>query len=167
MEEKTVDHSAIKVSQTSAMIVFITSLVLNRWELVAAMSVVFLVSAIAPKLSPFALLYRYILRPLGLIKEDIRNDIQEAHTFAQYIGIIFAGVSAYLIYAGYTYIGWGLVISMIVLAMVSLSGWCIGCFFYYLINKTGLGGFFKYSPTDNEILMGSHPKRTDLTMLKK
>lgn len=159
MKIKTVDHSLIKVSQLSAATIFIIAFLLNRWEVVAGMSGVFLLSGVFPKLGPFALFYRFILIPLNIIQPDLRPDTQEAHRFAQLIGVPYAAISAYLIYAGYTYTGWGLVGSMIGLAFVSISGWCIGCYFYYLLNKAGLGGFFKYGPTDKTVFMGSHPKR--------
>jgi hypothetical protein len=155
-----VDHSAIRVNQVFAMTGMVIAFVLGRWEIVAALSVAFLLASISPAIGPFNLIYNFILKPVGLVKPDFRDDYTEPHRFGQAIGFVFAGIAAYLLYAGYAIIGWSVVWILVALTAVSFAGWCMGCYFYYMLNKLGMGGFFKHSPSDEGVVVGAHPRRS-------
>ena len=69
-----VDHSAIKIGQLLAIAVLIAAYVMDRWEPVAVLAGIFLITSVFFEWGPFALLYRLLLKPLGLVKPDLRAD---------------------------------------------------------------------------------------------
>lgn len=152
-----VDHAAIKTGQLGAVAVLVAAFVMGRWELVAVLAGVFLVSAVAPAWGPFAVIYRWLLKPLGLVKPDWRTDNLQPHQFGQAVGAVSAALSATLIYVGHGIPGWMLLWILIGLTVVSYMGWCIGCFIYYQLNRFGLGGFFRFGPTETGKVLGTHP----------
>ena len=153
-----VDHSAIRVNQVMGMAGMTLAFVLDRWEIVAAFCVAYLLTAISLEIGPFNIFYKYILKPIGIVKPDIRDDYKEPHRFGQAVGFVFGGIAAWLIYSGQHFIGWSLIWILIALTAVSYAGWCIGCFVYYMLNKSGLGGFFKHAPADNGVVIGARPR---------
>lgn len=155
-----VDHSAIKTGQLGAIAVLVAAFVLNSWQAVAGLAVAFLLTALWFEWGPFALIYRFLLRPLGVVKPDVREDNTQPHRFGQAIGAISAVAAAVLLYAGQTVAGWALVWVLIALTAVSWLGWCIGCFLYYQFNRMGLGGFFARGPTDDSVVLGARPRRS-------
>lgn len=154
-----VDHAAIKTGQISAIIILLFAAGLDRWEPVAGLAVAFLVTALAWEFGPFALIYRFALKPLGLVQPDIRPDNLQPHRFGQAIGAVSAMAAAAALYQGYAIIGWALVGVLVVLTAISFMGWCIGCFIYYQMNRLGLGGFFNRAPADNGVPLGARPRR--------
>ena len=127
--------------------------------IIAVVGVFFLLTSISPNLGPFNNIYR-LLKSTGLIKPDMRVDNIEPHRFGQAIGFITAAIAVGLFYYGLAVAGWSIVWVLIALTALSFSGWCIGCFFYYMLNKLGLGGFFKHSPTDSSVITGARPRRS-------
>lgn len=154
-----VDHAAIKTGQISAIIVLLFAAGLDRWEPVAGLAVAFLVTALAWDFGPFVLLYRFVLKPLGLVQPDIRLDNLQPHRFGQAIGAISAMAAAAALIQGHATIGWALVGVLVILTAISFTGWCIGCFIYYQMNRLGLGGFFNRAPTDSGVPLGARPRR--------
>lgn len=157
---KMIDHSAIKTGQLLGIVVLLGAFVLDRWEPVAALAGVFLVTSVFFEWGPFALVYRLLLKPLGLVAADLRTDNAQPHRFGQAVGAVSAAWAAAALYYNYTILGWVLVWVLIALTGISFMGWCIGCFIYYQLNRLGLGGFFGHKPTDSRVVLGARPRRS-------
>lgn len=156
--QSTVDHAAIKTGQLLAIATALAAFVLGRWEIIAALAVVFLITALVYTLGPFVLVYRLLLRPLRLVEPDMRGDYLQPHRFGQAVGAATAGAAALAVQAGHSYAGWAIVWVLIVLTAISYKGWCIGCFLYYQLNRLGLRGFFARKPTDRDVPLGARPR---------
>lgn len=139
-----VDQNEIRTHQFLIQVGLLIGFITDRWEWVAIQAIVFLLTVLRPSLGPYMFLYRKVLQPLGILKSDIRVDVPQAHRFAMSIGFLVTGFSSYLLYSGNSMFGWSLVWLVIILGAVALAGWCAGCFSYYMLNRLGLGGFFKY-----------------------
>jgi hypothetical protein len=160
VNNQVVDQTELRVHQFFTIIVFLTAFVLRRWELVALQSLIFALTFLNPRFSPYIALYHYVLRPSGLIRPDLRPDNMAAHRFATMIGILVSSSAAYLLAAGYASIGWGLVWLIVVLVCIALSGWCAGCYTYYMLNRLGLKGFFDNAPIGGSF-PGSRPPKSN------
>lgn len=156
----TVDHSAIKTGQLLAIATLAGAFVLDRWEPIAVLAGVFLMTSVFFEWGPFALVYRLLLKPLGLVKPDLRADNAQPHRFGQAVGALSAALAAAALYFDHTTLGWILVWVLIALTGISFMGWCIGCFIYYQLNRLGLGGFFAHKPTDSRVPLGARPRRS-------
>lgn len=156
---KEVDHAAIRTGQLMVIVILLVAYIINSREMVSAIMLAFLLTTISTSIGPFALLYQFVLRPLNIVKPDIRLDNPEPHRFGQAVGIVVAALATYLLYTGNNEFGWGIVWLLIILTTISFAGWCAGCFTYYMINRLGVGGFFKNKPTDDSVFLGSRPKR--------
>lgn len=154
-----VDHNAIKTGQLLAIATLVCAYVLERWELVAALAVIFLLTGLFFDFGPFTLFYRLFLKPLGLVKPDLRLDNIQPHRFGQVVGALSAALAAAALWFDYSALGWIMVWVLIALTLVSYMGWCIGCFIYYQMNRAGLKGFFGYAPTDNQVMLGVRPRK--------
>jgi len=153
------DHSSIKTGQLLSIAMLLGAFVFARWEPVAVLAVIFLITGIFFEWGPFAVTYRYLLKPLGLVKPDLRTDNPEPHRFGQAVGAVSAAMAAAALHFNYATLGWVLVWVLIALTAISFMGWCIGCFIYYQMNRLGFGGFFGRSPTDNRGVLGTHPRK--------
>jgi len=153
-----VDQNEIRTHQILVLTGVLTGFITNQWEWVAVQAGVFLITVMFPAYGPYVLFYKKILNPLGLVKTDVRIDVPQAHRFAMSIGLIVTISSSYLLYSGNTTLGWGLVWMMLILGSIAQVGWCAGCFFYYMLNRMGLGGFFKYSSISG-VFPGSRPNK--------
>jgi len=161
VNNRVVDQTELRVHQFFVIIVFLTAFVLDQSELVALQSVIFALTFLNPKFSPYIALYHHVLQPIGLIRPDLRMDNMEAHRFATMIGLLVSSSATYLLATGYTSLGWGLVWLIIVLAGIAFSGWCAGCFTYYMLNRLGLKGFFKSAPICGTF-PGSRPPKSNI-----
>lgn len=157
--ETKVDHSAIKTGQLLSIATLLAALMLGRWEIVGALAIIFLITALINPLGPFVLFYRLLLKPVGLVKPDMRIDNLQPHLFGQAVGAASAAIAAFALYAGYAQAGWILVGVLVALTAISFKGWCIGCFLYYQMNRMGLRGFFAHKPTDTEVVLGARPRK--------
>jgi len=157
IEQQWVDQNEIRTHQVFVLTGLLVGFITDRWEWVAVQAVVFLFTVLLPSLGPYMLIYKKILKPLGLIKPDLRVDVPQAHRFAMSIGLLVTGFSSYLLYSGNTMLGWGLVWLVLVLGTIAQAGWCAGCFAYFMLNRMGLGGFFKYGSVSG-IFPGARPK---------
>jgi hypothetical protein len=95
----------------------------------------------------FVLLYRYIYRPLGLLKPDVLADNPEPHRFAQFVGFLFMTAGSLALFLGASIYGWVLV--WIVAALAALNafiGFCVGCAMYYWLGRLKVPGFTKTAP---------------------
>ena len=156
--EQQVDQNELRTHQLMIQLGLLAGFVTDRWEWVAAQAIVFLLTILFPKHGPYVLFYHKVLKPMGLLKNDIRVDIPQAHRFAMSIGFLVTGISSYLLYNGYALTGWALVWLVIILGFVAFMGWCAGCFSYFMLNRLGLGGFFKHKSL-NGVFPGARPNK--------
>ena len=161
VNDRVVDQAEMQVQRFFVITLLLTAFLLDRWELVAAQSAIFGLTFLNPGFSPYIALYRHVLRPTGLIRPDRRPDNPEPHRFATLIGLLVSSTAAYLLAAGHASIGWGLVWLIIVLAIIVFSGWCAGCFMYYMINRLGVKGFFKHAPIGG-VFPGARPPKSNV-----
>ena len=105
----------------------------------------------------FGLLYKWIFKPLGLVKPDVLLDNPEPHRFAQgFGGVVMLGASVALL-TGATTLGWSLAWLVVALAALNLfGGFCVGCAVYYWLNRLNVPGFAKSPPADT--FPGARPK---------
>lgn len=157
--QTTVDHAAIKTGQLLSIALLFAAFILGRWEPVAVLAAIFLVTAVIYPLGPFVLVYRLLLKPLSIVKPDMRVDHLQPHLFGQAVGAASAAIAALTLYAGYGTAGWSLVWILIALTAISYKGWCIGCFLYYQLNRMGLRGFFSREPADKKAVPGARPRK--------
>jgi hypothetical protein len=153
-----VDQNDLRVNATLVVTVLVTAFITDRWELVAFQAGALFLTTVDFGLGPYIALYRHILRPLGIVKPDLRVDNPEPHRFAAMFGTIVALAATYLLATGRSVAGWGLVWLLITLAGANLAGWCAGCFTYYMMNRLGLRGLFKYGPVEDTFPGARPPK---------
>lgn len=140
--ERRVDHSALRTNQAFIIALLLAAFILNLWPLVAFVSAVMLVGTLWPGAGLFKRIYQHILRPLGLVRPDVRVDNPEPYLFAQGLGGVFTLAGALALIAGWDVLGWALVWLVIALAALNLfAGFCAGCFIYYRLNRLGVPGF--------------------------
>jgi hypothetical protein len=141
-----IDHSAIKTSQAAVIILNILAFVFNTpWLVVLVASIMALGTIL--KVPGFGFFYRYALKPVGLLKADIRLDNHEPHRFAQGLGAIFMGAGSLCLFASLNILGWALVWLVTGLAALNLfGGFCVGCMLYYWLTRLNIPGFHKSPP---------------------
>jgi len=144
IKQQYVDQNELRTHQILVLIGLLAGFITDRWEWVALQAVVFFMTVLLPSYGPYVLIYKRFLKPIGLIKPDLRVDVPQAHRFAMSIGLLVTAYSSYMLFIGNNVIGWSLVWLILILGIVALGGWCAGCFTYFMLNRIGLGGFFKY-----------------------
>lgn len=153
------DQSEIRTQQALGPLLLTTAYILDDWRLVAAQCAVFLITALHYQFGPYVLLYRKLFKPLGLIKPDLRADNPEPHRFATLFGLVVLTCAVTLLATGEA-AGWLLVGALAIFGGIAFFGWCAGCFFYYLINRLGAGGFFRYAPVSGTAFPGARPPKS-------
>ncbi|HEX9023299.1 MAG TPA: DUF4395 domain-containing protein [Geobacteraceae bacterium] len=156
-----VDQNELRVNSALVVLVLVTAFVVDRWELVAFQAGALLLTTLQPGLGPYVILYRRILRPIGMVKPDLRTDNPEPHRFATMFGTIVASIAMYLLSTGHSITGWGLVWLLIFLASAGFAGWCAGCFTYYMMNRLGVAGLFEHAPLAGTFPGARPPKDYD------
>lgn len=145
-----VDHSAIRVSQASMILLLLVAFVTDLWPLVAAVAVINYLGVASPSLNLWRQLYLRILKPAGLVKPDVIPDHPEPHLFAKALGGVLATVSTLLLVLGLAIAGWVVTWVLIFLASLNLFlGFCLGCFTYYQLSRLGVPGFDR-SPLEEQ-----------------
>lgn len=142
-----VDHSALAVNQVVIILLNVLAFVFDQPLLAAVVTLVMLTGTLLG-VPGFVFLYRYLLRPLKLVRPHVLADNPEPHRFAQGFGgaVMLAGTAS--LYAGATGLGWGLVWLVAALAALNVfGGFCAGCFVYYWLGRLGVPGFTKAPPT--------------------
>src|SRR2546421_6901480 len=130
-----VDTHLAKFSQASIVVLTALAFILNQPIIVALTAVVMALSALAPSISPFRLIYNGVLIPLHLLKPRIVEDDPAPHRFAQGVGAAFLIVATLVLYlTKATAVGWALDLIVFVLAGIILTpglfrGWLV---YYYL-----------------------------------
>jgi hypothetical protein len=142
--DRKVDHSALRTNQAFIITLLIVAFVLNAPILVVFVSAVMLIGTAIPSAGLFKAVYRYLLKPAGLVKPDVKLDNPEPHLFAQGLGGVFTLLSTLALWAGLGGIGWALSWLVVALAALNLfAGVCVGCLMYYQLNRLGVPGFVR------------------------
>lgn len=141
-----VDHSAIRVNQITIIALTVLAFVLDLPWLIAGVALT-MIFGTALKTPGFGFIYRYALKPAGLVKQEVLLDNPEPHRFAQGLGGSFMLASSLALWAGYLTLGWGL--AWLVAALAALNafgGFCVGCALYYWLSRWSVPGFRKSPP---------------------
>ena len=135
-----VDTHLAKFSQACTVLLSALAFLLNQPVIVVIAAIILLLSALAPSISPFRLLYRYAVVPMHLMRPRIVEDDPAPHRFAQGVGAAFLIASSLLLFlTSATAIGWALDLIVFVLAGINLTvGFCAGCFVYYHLGRIGV-----------------------------
>ena len=143
--ERKVDHSTIRTNQGYIITLLVLAFIADAKWLVAFVSAVMLIGTMFPDIALFKAVYRYILKPLKLVRPDVRVDNPEPHLFAQGVGGTFLLAATVAFVVGVSTLGW--VLSWIIVALAALNlfaGICVGCLMYYWLNRLCVPGF-KYA----------------------
>ena len=135
-----VDTHLAKFSQACTVVLTALAFLLNQPIIVVITAVIMAIAALAPNISPYRLIYRYVVVPLHLLRPHIVEDDPAPHRFAQGVGAVFLIVaSILLLLTKATLVGWILNLIVFVLAAINLTvGFCAGCFVYYHLGRLGL-----------------------------
>ncbi len=136
-----VDTHLAKFSQASTVVLAGLAFVFNQPMIVLIAAIVMTLAALFPTtVSPYRLLYRGIVLPLGLWKPRVVEDDPAPHRFAQGVGAVFLIVATLVLFlTKATVVGWTLDLIVFVLAAINLTvGFCAGCFVYYHLGRWGM-----------------------------
>jgi len=135
-----VDTHLAKFSQAGTVLLSALAFLLNQPIIVVIAAIILLISALAPSISPFRLVYRYAVIPMHLMRPRIVEDDPAPHRFAQGVGAAFLIASSLILYlTSATALGWGLDLIVFALASINLTvGFCTGCFVYYHLGRMGV-----------------------------
>ena len=141
-----VDTHLAKFSQAGTVLLTALAFLLNQPIIVLITAIVLAIAAIVPPLSPFRLLYRYVVIPLHLLHPRIVEDDPAPHRFAQGVGAAFLIASSLLLFlTNATAVGWTLDLIVFVLAGINMTvGFCAGCFVYYHLGRLGILPHVRY-----------------------
>ena len=135
-----VDTHLAKFSQASVAVLTALGFIFKLPLLVLITAIIMVLAAFAPAISPFKLVYRWVLLPLHLLKPRIVEDDPAPHRFAQGIGAAFllaSSIMFFLVHASVA--GWILDLIVFVLSAINFSvGFCAGCFVYYHLGRFGV-----------------------------
>jgi hypothetical protein len=141
-----VDHSALRVNQSFIILIGLLAFVLNQPVLALLVAGIMALGWLF-KVPGFGFIYRYALKPSGLVKPDVLMDNPEPHRFSQGLGALFLFGGSAALFAGSAALGWGLVWLVIFLAGLNLfAGFCVGCAVYYWLARFKIPGFRKSPP---------------------
>lgn len=150
MNERKVDHAAIRTNQVFIIGLLVFAFVLDVKWLVAFVAAVMLIGTIWPKVALFKAVYWYILKPLNVARPDVRRDNPEPHLFAQGVGGTVLLIATLAFVVNVAVVGWALSWLVVALAALNLfAGICVGCLLYYWFNRLGVPGF-KYARVEVE-----------------
>lgn len=141
-----IDARLNKFSQACVVILSAVAFVTQQPIIVPILAVCLAISAVAPAVSPFRLLYRGVFVPLRLLKPRLVEDDPAPHHFAQGVGAVFTLASTLvLFFTPLAALGWGLDLIVFVLAGINFSvGFCAGCFVYYHLGRIGITPRVRY-----------------------
>lgn len=134
-----VDHTALRVNQACIVMLAGVAFLANAPWLAALLGLAMAVGTVVPSLAPFKALYRHVLRPLGVLRPDVRVDDPAPHRFAQGMGACVVALAVASLALKAAALGWALLGIVALLASVNLAvGFCAGCFIYYQLGRRGL-----------------------------
>lgn len=142
-----IDTHFNKFSQAGVVLLAAAAFLTNERVIVLIAAVVLGLSALAPAIGPFRLLYRYLAVPLRLIKPRLVEDDPAPHRFAQGVGAVFLIASTVILFlTSLTTLGWTLDLIVLVLAALNFTvGFCAGCFVYYHLGRLGIAPRVRYA----------------------
>jgi ABC-type uncharacterized transport system permease subunit len=134
------DRNQSKFSQACTVLLVILAFIFQWPAVVAIAAICLALSALDHQISPYSLLYKGVVVPLGLLKPKIVEDDPNPHRFANAIGTVFLVASSLLlIFTPFKTLGWVLDLIIFVLSGVNLTvGFCLGCFMYYHLGRLGV-----------------------------
>lgn len=142
-----VDTHLLKFSQAGVVLLAALAFVLQQPWLVAVAALILVISAAAPSVGPFRLLYRWVALPLKLLRPRIAEDDPAPHRFAQGVGAVLLVAATVTLFALPTLpaIGWTLDLIVFALATLNLTvGFCAGCFVYFQLGRLGWAPHVRY-----------------------
>ena len=135
-----IDSNLGKFSQ--ACTVLLTALAfIFQWPIVVPIvAIIMALNAFVHQVSPYRLIYKGAVVPLGLLKPRIVEDDPNPHRFANSVGTVFLTASTlFLFFTPFKTVGWVLDLIIFVLSGINLTvGFCLGCFMYYHLGRLGL-----------------------------
>jgi hypothetical protein len=141
-----IDHTAFKANQFTIIVLNIAAFLFNLPWLAGLVAVTMLIGTVLA-VPGFLPLYRFLLKPTGLMRPKFLLDNPEPHRFAQGLGGFFMVAGTVALYLGANGIGWALVWMVAALAALnSFAGFCLGCFIYYWLGRFNLPGFTRRLP---------------------
>jgi hypothetical protein len=142
-----IDRTLNKFSQACVVLLSATAFLTNQAIIVPILALCLAISAVAPSVSPFRLLYRSVFVPLHILKPQPVEDDPTPHHFAQGVGAVFTAASTLVLYLTQLWaLGWGLDLIVFVLAGINFSvGFCAGCFVYYHLGRIGVVPRVRYT----------------------
>jgi hypothetical protein len=141
-----VDHSALKVNQITIITLNTLAFIFNVPLLALIVAAVMGIGTLL-KVPGFLTLYKYALKPWGIVKPDVLDDNPEPHRFAQFIGFVVMTAASVALYANIAVLGWSLV--WLVSALAALNafvGFCVGCAIYYWLGQQHIVPAFSKQP---------------------
>ncbi len=150
-----VDHGALRANQILIITLNLAAFVFNFWPIAAVVALVMGAGSAIGK-PGFLPVYRFLLKPLRLVRPEILEDDPRSHRFAQGFGavVMVAGTAALAQGAA---AGWAAVWLVILLAAVNVfAGFCAGCFVFYQLGRLGIPGFTGEPPAGT--FPGMRPK---------
>jgi hypothetical protein len=143
-----VDHTALRVNQAFIIALCVAAFITDSVGLIALVALVMISGTIINK-PGFGFIYATIFKPLGWLKPDLLRDNPEPHRFAQgFGGIVMIGAVTAL-WLGASQVGWILAWIVIMLAALNLLvGFCVGCAFYYWLQRSRIPRFDKKPPAN-------------------
>ncbi len=135
-----VDTHLAKFSQATIVLLTALAFLLNQPIIVLITAAIMALSVLFPSISPFRLIYKYVVLPLHVLKPRIVEDDPAPHRFAQGVGAAFLIATTLVLYfTSAAPVGWALDLIVFVLAGINLTvGFCAGCFVYYHLGRIGL-----------------------------
>jgi hypothetical protein len=144
---KAVDYSLLRAHQGTIIALLVIAFVLNAPWLVAVVSVLMLAGSFLLRKPGFFWVGRYLLRPLGLARQEVIQDHPEPHLFAQAFGGVVLAVATAALVLQLSVLGWSLAWLVVALAALNLfGGFCVGCAIYYWLNRIHAPGFIQSPP---------------------
>jgi len=147
MQVPRVDTHLAKFSQACTVALSALAFAFQQPVIVLILAIIMTLAALFPTtVSPYRLLYRAIVLPLGLWKPRVVEDDPAPHRFAQGVGAVFLIAATLVLYLTQAYaVGWTLDIIVFVLAGINLTaGFCAGCFVYYHLGRLGITPRVRY-----------------------
>ena len=128
-----IDVRGPRFSAAITFVVLAVAFLLQNSVVLAFQVAVFAVAALAGlRWSPYGNLFRLLKRTLNLGPPPA-TEPEAGPRFSQFAGLLFSGGGLAATAAGYTGLGWGLVLVVIGLSgLLAATGLCVGCEMYVL-----------------------------------
>ena len=137
--KRILDYNELKFNQFSIITLSLIGYMLDSVVFPAIVACILLAGSLKTQFAIFKVFYRYIIKPLGILKPNLIEDISAPHQFAQILGGVFLGIGSILLILKSSILGWMFIWIVIILAAVNLFfGFCTGCFVYYQLAKRGI-----------------------------